>query len=112
MIDIPVSAVLAETSYVSPVLLGRAGHLDRLTRFIDAAPNDPRTVLVAGEAGIGKSRLILEASSLATTRAYRVLQGTCFEHDRGASVFGRARPDSHTCPDSLRAPSSRRCSAR
>jgi predicted ATPase len=79
----PVSAVLAETSYVSPVLLGRAGQLDRLTRLIDAAPSDPRTVLVAGEAGIGKSRLIREASSLAAAQGYHVLQGTCFEHDHG-----------------------------
>ncbi|MGD9894167.1 MAG: helix-turn-helix transcriptional regulator, partial [Dehalococcoidia bacterium] len=41
-------------------------------------------VLVAGEAGIGKSRLIAELRRRAETDGFAVLQGACFEPDRSA----------------------------
>jgi len=47
----------------SPVMVGRAVELDRLARLVDAAgaaASTPRVALVAGEAGVGKTRLVRE----------------------------------------------------
>ena len=44
---------------LSPVMVGRAAELDRLAALVDARPA-PSVALVAGEAGIGKTRLVQE----------------------------------------------------
>ncbi|MDE3090443.1 MAG: ATP-binding protein, partial [Chloroflexota bacterium] len=41
-----------------------------------------QTVLIAGEAGIGKTRLVAETKARAAPLRFSVLQGNCFEHDR------------------------------
>src|SRR5512140_1874797 len=46
-----------------------------------AASGSGRCVLVVGEAGIGKSRLVAELRSRAAARQFAVLQGYCFEQD-------------------------------
>jgi predicted ATPase len=47
---------------VSPVLIGRHAELDLLEQALHTAQNgDGRLVLLSGEAGIGKSRLVEEA---------------------------------------------------
>ena len=67
---------------VSPIMVGREAHLDALRRAIDAAlAGEGQVVLVAGEAGIGKSRLVREAAEVARERGMRVLIGQCFEPD-------------------------------
>jgi tetratricopeptide (TPR) repeat protein len=68
-------------SFLSSVLIGRAGPLEYVKRLLQSEEPGPRTVLVAGEAGIGKSRLVREIGSLARASGYGVLQGTCFEQD-------------------------------
>src|SRR5262249_17845090 len=40
-----------------------------------------RSVLVAGEAGMGKSRLVTYAREEAAARGIALVQGTCFEND-------------------------------
>jgi tetratricopeptide (TPR) repeat protein len=71
----------SEQSFVSPVLIGRAGQLDNLTRLLQGLHAGPRSVVISGEAGIGKSRLVQEAASAAASHGLQTLQGTCFEHD-------------------------------
>jgi DNA-binding CsgD family transcriptional regulator/tetratricopeptide (TPR) repeat protein len=51
--------MLVGRSGLSPVMVGRAGKLARLTRMIGARP-DPSVALVSGEGGIGKTRLVQE----------------------------------------------------
>lgn len=67
----------------SPTLIGRAGQLALLTDLLaQACEGQGRVALIAGEAGIGKSRLIAEVAALAAARGARSLQGRCFEQDR------------------------------
>src|SRR5688572_13181119 len=79
-----------ETSIICPVLIGRTAQLDLLDRAIaQASRGHGQAVLIAGEAGIGKSRLVAEAGARFRTRQVeslqpgaRILQGRCFEPDR------------------------------
>ncbi len=64
----------------SPGLVGRADELSALQAALArAAGGEPRTVLVGGEAGIGKSRLIGEFAAEANRDGARVLAGGCLE---------------------------------
>lgn len=72
-----------ETPIVCPVLIGRERQFDLLLRLIDQARiGQGQTTLIAGEAGIGKSRLIAELKPAATSQGLTILQGRCFEPDR------------------------------
>ncbi|MFI6503963.1 ATP-binding protein [Nonomuraea typhae] len=64
---------------VSPVIVGRGEELSALAAALDAAiEQGPAVALVAGEAGIGKSRLLAEfARSLGP--GVRVVEGACAE---------------------------------
>jgi DNA-binding CsgD family transcriptional regulator/tetratricopeptide (TPR) repeat protein len=62
----------------SPRLVGRAEESARLAAALDrAAAGDPAAVLVAGEAGVGKTRLVTEFTSRATNTGACVLIGGC-----------------------------------
>ncbi|MEU6220704.1 AAA family ATPase [Streptomyces sp. NPDC047022] len=69
-----------ETRSVSPVFVGRAEELgvlhDALAR---AATGEPQALLVAGEAGVGKTRLIEEFTAAATGAGAVVALGGCVE---------------------------------
>jgi DNA-binding NarL/FixJ family response regulator len=68
---------------VSPVLVGRGQHAAALDACLDRAQTgDGHVLLLSGEAGIGKTRLVGEAQTRALERGFQVLQGTCFETDR------------------------------
>ena len=76
-------AALLEKSVVSPTLIGRAEQLAALSRGLEAAcAGHSQVVLLAGEAGVGKTRLALETSGTATRLGLEVLQGSCLEPDR------------------------------
>jgi DNA-binding CsgD family transcriptional regulator/tetratricopeptide (TPR) repeat protein len=65
---------------VSPVLVGRRGELDRLRSLLElAVTGRPSVALVAGEAGVGKSRLVQEVARTATGLGMSVLSGGCVE---------------------------------
>ncbi|TFV63114.1 UNVERIFIED_ORG: LuxR family transcriptional regulator [Bacillus sp. AZ43] len=61
-------------------MVGRASELARLLAALDrAASGRASTVLVAGDAGVGKSRLLDELTCRATDRGVRVLTGHCVD---------------------------------
>jgi DNA-binding CsgD family transcriptional regulator len=65
---------------VSPVLVGREAELAALTGALDSAiGGEPTLVLLGGEAGVGKSRLVAEAADRARDAGARVLIGACVE---------------------------------
>ena len=69
-------------SLVSPVLVGREAESRALADALDRVlAGDPVTVLVGGEAGVGKSRLVHELATSARSAGARVLGGGCAELD-------------------------------
>jgi DNA-binding CsgD family transcriptional regulator len=61
-------------------MVGRDGELSRLLTLLDDAEAGRSVVaLVSGDAGVGKSRLIMEAARLAAGRGFTVLSGHCAE---------------------------------
>src|SRR5215218_6498076 len=62
----------------SPTLVGRVEELQVLEAARRrAADADPAVVLVGGEAGVGKTRLVAELTSRCATEGTRVLAGGC-----------------------------------
>jgi DNA-binding CsgD family transcriptional regulator/tetratricopeptide (TPR) repeat protein len=60
--------------------VGRGTELARLRALLaEAAEGHGRTVILAGEAGIGKSRLAAKLAEVATERGVLVLEGACLE---------------------------------
>ncbi len=68
---------------VCPVLIGRASAVAALDHLIDAlATPRSQVLLISGDAGIGKSRLVDEAKTYASARGATVLEGACFPQDQ------------------------------
>jgi DNA-binding SARP family transcriptional activator/tetratricopeptide (TPR) repeat protein len=66
-----------------PPLVGRQRDLARLMEALDGAlAGRGRLVVLIGEAGAGKSRLVSELTANATRRLGRVLVGRCYETER------------------------------
>jgi DNA-binding CsgD family transcriptional regulator len=63
-------------------LIGRTFELDLLTRRLDSADRDEGSVvLIAGEPGIGKTRLMAELGKIAAMRGWKVLSGRAYESE-------------------------------
>jgi predicted ATPase len=68
----------------SPQLIGRGDALEAVAQALErAAAGDPGLVIVAGEAGVGKTRLAREACARAADAGARVLWGGCVPLDAG-----------------------------
>lgn len=78
----------AQPAEVRPeVFVGRAAELELLDRALTpTAGSSPAIVLVAGEPGIGKTRLVREAAARAAAREVLVAWGRCDERE-GAPPF-------------------------
>jgi DNA-binding CsgD family transcriptional regulator/tetratricopeptide (TPR) repeat protein len=64
----------------SPRFVGRPAELGRVDAALAAAGGgEPRTLLVAGEAGVGKTRLVAELARRAHASGGRVLLGGCLQ---------------------------------
>jgi DNA-binding CsgD family transcriptional regulator len=73
-IDIPI---------ICPIVIGRTAELTALHLLLERAKSGKgQVVLLSGEAGIGKSRLVAEAKTDATAQDFLLLQGQCFPTDR------------------------------
>ena len=73
----------------SPQLVGRDDDLLQATEVLDATvAGQARVLLVGGEAGIGKSRLLGEVHERARARGFTVLAGSCLNLGEGALPFG------------------------
>jgi DNA-binding CsgD family transcriptional regulator/tetratricopeptide (TPR) repeat protein len=71
-----------------PVLVGRDAEAARLRAAIErAAAGQPATVLVAGEAGIGKTRLVTEALGHAAGLGAVALAGGCLDVGEGVLAY-------------------------
>src|ERR1700682_602887 len=71
-----------DTPVLCPVLIGRAHDLTTLRLLVNRAKSGRGQVaLVSGEAGIGKSRLVAEVKTYATSHDFLLLQGNCFPTD-------------------------------
>lgn len=65
---------------VSPVFIGREQELAALLAALDQARSaEPGLVLIGGEAGVGKTRLVAELTRRAREADVRVLSGQCVE---------------------------------
>lgn len=79
-------------------LVGRTGEMGALTSALDeAASGSGRLCMLAGEPGIGKTRLADEVSRLARERDALVVWSRCWEGGGGPRLLavdpGRAFPD-------------------
>lgn len=71
-----------ELSLICPILIGRRRELEILETGLSAAPDGAgQTVFVAGESGVGKSRLLAELRRRAAGGGFATLAGHCFEPD-------------------------------
>ncbi|WP_189315175.1 helix-turn-helix transcriptional regulator [Streptomyces brasiliensis] len=69
-----------ETRSVSPVFVGRSEELDTLNDALArAAAGEPQALLLGGEAGVGKTRLVEEFATAACRRGAVVALGGCVE---------------------------------
>ncbi len=70
-------------SVVCPILIGRSAEMTALQECIEAAASaQGGVVLLSGEAGIGKSRLVTELQREASALEFQLLGGQCFPTDR------------------------------
>ncbi|MFE9775980.1 AAA family ATPase [Streptomyces sp. NPDC005931] len=69
-----------ETRSVSPVFVGRAAELDMLHEaFTRAESGEPQALMLGGEAGVGKTRLVEEFAAAARRRGAVAAVGGCVE---------------------------------
>jgi predicted ATPase len=72
----------------SPTFVGRVAELQTLEAATRrAADGDPAVVLVGGEAGVGKTRLVAELTARCATEGTRVLAGGCVPVGDGALPY-------------------------
>lgn len=69
------------TAHTAPAFVGRLQEIDLLQGCLDEATGGrAQIVLLQGDAGIGKTRLIRELRPLALARGFRVCHGRCHEN--------------------------------
>jgi DNA-binding SARP family transcriptional activator len=84
--QVPTKPPAQQVPVPSEVFVGRAAELAVLDAALTISPDSPAIVLVAGEPGIGKTRLVHEAAARAADAGCVVAWGRCDEGD-GAPPF-------------------------
>src|SRR4051794_19776379 len=69
-------------------MIGRQEELDSIRGFVDRATEGPSTLVLEGEAGIGKSTLWRAGVELARSRGLRVLESRPAEAEQGFTHAG------------------------
>lgn len=93
------------TSVVCPILIGRSSERAAFDLLLDQAQNgQEQVVLLSGEAGVGKSRLIAEVKTSAASMGFLLLQGNCFQADRTSPYSPILDLLRSSFPDSTRLP--------
>ena len=73
----------------SPIFVGRVAERAALTEILEAATRaQPGVVIVAGEAGIGKSRLLAEITAGAAAMGFTTVGGICVDVAAGSVAYG------------------------
>lgn len=69
---------------VCPVFIGRTSQVEAFKNLLTEMEATPqlRVALIAGEAGVGKTRFVSETAAIASKNGMTVLQGRCFEQDQ------------------------------
>ncbi|MFE1885494.1 AAA family ATPase, partial [Streptomyces diastatochromogenes] len=71
---------MPQTAFITPPLIGRDGELARLTGVLERARGGAaRAVLIAGDAGVGKTRLLDEVAGRAARAGTTVVTGHCVD---------------------------------
>ena len=86
----------------SPTFVGRQAELARVSAALDQArAGMPAFFLVAGEAGVGKTRFVEEIAGRARSSGMRVLEGGCVQLGEEGLPFGPIIEALRTLPDEL-----------
>ncbi|MBC8504943.1 MAG: AAA family ATPase [Anaerolineales bacterium] len=73
-------AISSSQSPISSLFVGRGAEIDQFTRRLtQAAAGQGQIVLITGEAGIGKSRLVQETAVLAHRQGFHLLNAHCYQ---------------------------------
>jgi DNA-binding CsgD family transcriptional regulator/tetratricopeptide (TPR) repeat protein len=72
----------------SPIFVGRVAERAALSEALErAAAGQPGMVLISGEAGVGKSRLLTELTTLAATAGITAVRGICVDVAVGSLAY-------------------------
>jgi predicted ATPase/DNA-binding CsgD family transcriptional regulator len=86
---------------ICPLLVGREPQLEALGHLLNQTiSGHSQMLLLCGEAGIGKSRLVAELKTSATSQGFYVLEGKCFPTDL-TYPYAPLRDLMHSCFASL-----------
>jgi len=69
-------------------IVGREPELEQIGRFLDAIPNGPSSLLIEGEAGIGKTTLWLAGVDRGIERGFMVVVTRCGQSETKLSLTG------------------------
>ncbi len=84
--QLPIGGFLG--SLPAGTLVGRDGDMQHIRTAIEAvAAGEGRLIMLAGEPGVGKTRLAQEATLLARNRGFMVATGTCYEPEQGTPFY-------------------------
>ena len=79
------TALTRESALQAAFFVGRESELEQLRRSLQrASQGQGGTVLIAGESGVGKSRLLGELERVALVSGFRVMRGHAVEGDAGS----------------------------
>lgn len=78
-------SIISNQPISSPILVGREREVATLQSLIGQVRHGQgQVVLLSGEAGIGKSRLLAEGKRQGRSQGFQVLEGMCFPTDRSS----------------------------